>query len=366
MNSISIEQYHQILLQSASVPLIDVRSPVEFAEGSIPGSINLPLLNNEERHLVGLCYKQHGQAAALQLGHQLVSGENLKEKLDAWKKFIAENPKALITCFRGGLRSQSAQKFLAAEGIMICRIDEGYKGLRNLFLDHLLTRATTLPVFILSGTTGSGKTHLLNDVSSFYPTIDLEGLAHHRGSAFGAWAIPQPSQIDFENRLSSKCMFWLNQQIKKPLLLEDESRMIGTCHIPEPFFLTMRSAPVILVEEPIENRIHNIYEDYISSQIQAGHTPVTEAQRILQKYKNSVMKIQKKLGGLRAAELLQDLEKCEQQYAQHQLLEDNKLWIEKLLIWYYDPMYTGSLEKRQPTVHFKGTRNQIKDFLRAL
>ena len=364
MNSISTEEFKKYLVQKISV--LDVRAPIEFSAGSIPGSINSPLLNDSERHLIGLCYQEKGQQAAIDLGYKIVSGENLKKKMLAWTTILEKNPNMYITCFRGGLRSQSVQKFLSDQGIHVLRLKEGYKSARNLFLEHLNTDALKRSVVILSGTTGSGKTHLLNDVADFYPAIDLEGLAHHRGSAFGAWDQPQPSQADFENRLSLQTMQMSQQPFSKPLLLEDESRMIGACHIPEPFFLKMREASIILVQESIQNRVEHIFFDYITSKISPKKTLFSQAQIIFSQYRKSVEKIQKKLGGVRASELINDLNICEKAYLDSQTLDKNKIWIEKLLVWYYDPLYRGSLEKRNPSIQFQGTKVEIKAYLQSL
>ena len=365
MKAISIEELKNHLL--AGDTIIDVRAPIEFEAGSIPGSINLPVLDNDERHQVGKCFKSQGQDAAIALGHQLVSGENLEKKISAWQKALTENPKAVITCFRGGLRSQSTQKFLLERGLLTARLGLGYKAARQFLSDYLTQDAAQFPMVILSGTTGSGKTHLLNDLVPIYPAIDLEGLAHHRGSAFGAWDIAQPAQADFENRLSFKLLRLTSEKkILKPILFEDESRMIGTCHIPEPFFLKMRNAPVVLVQESVATRTDNIYVDYISSKIHPATTSDQSVQAILAKYKKSVEKIQKKLGGLRAQELLADLDRCEKQYLDSKEISGNKIWIEKLLVWYYDPMYVGSLEKRNPQIQFQGTRAAIKEYFLSL
>lgn len=361
MNTLSIEKFKNKILDNT--PFIDVRAPIEFKAGAIPGSINLPVLDDEERHAVGTCYKEKGQNAAIQLGHQFVSGENLERKLSLWKTQLAKNPETIITCFRGGLRSQKTQKFLEDAGVETTRLEHGYKSARQFFIDQLQVFAATTPMVILSGTTGSGKTHVLNQTAEFYPGIDLEGLAHHRGSAFGAWSIPQPAQVDFENRLSMQTMK-VYPTDKMPLLLEDESRLIGSCHIPEYFFLKMRAAPVILIEEPLQARVENIYADYISSLI-LPTTSNEAAGALFQKYKNSIQKIQKKLGGLRAEEITQDMLNCEADFIESKGLLKNKIWIEKLLVWYYDSMYLGSLAQRNPFISFKGTGHEVREYLKS-
>ncbi|MFZ3230350.1 MAG: tRNA 2-selenouridine(34) synthase MnmH [Pseudobdellovibrio sp.] len=361
MKTITIDDFKNQLLNKT--PLIDVRAAIEFVTGSIPGSINLPILDDQERHQIGICYKNKGQEAAIVLGHKLVSGENLESKVSAWKAELSKNPDTIITCFRGGLRSQSAQKFLQDVGIKTVRLEKGYKSARQYFMDHLQSYAKATPMLILSGTTGSGKTHVINDIAGFYPTVDLEGLAHHRGSAFGAWSIPQPAQADFENRLAVETMKVAATELR-PLLLEDESRLIGSCHIPEYFFLKMREASVILIQEPLESRIENIFADYITSLINDSSS-VEDVKNIFAKYKNSVSRIQKKMGGLRAQELLNDLNECELDFTESKAVNKNKIWIEKLLVWYYDSMYLGSLEMRKPNIAFKGSSAEVKSFLQT-
>ncbi|MBC7466338.1 MAG: tRNA 2-selenouridine(34) synthase MnmH [Bdellovibrio sp.] len=361
MKTVTIGDFKAELLKGT--PIIDVRAAIEFKMGSIPGSINIPVLNDQERHDVGTCFKVKGQAAAIELGHQLVSGENLEQKRNAWKLELAKNPNTIITCFRGGLRSQSTQKFLQDVGVETTRLAKGYKSARQFFIDHLQTFSNETPMLILSGTTGSGKTHVINQIKDVYPTVDLEGFAHHRGSAFGAWSIPQPAQVDFENRLSLATMK-IAASLNRPLLVEDESRLIGSCHVPEYFFLKMREAPLVLIDEPVAVRVENIFEDYISSLINK-ESSAEQATALFAKYKNSVLKIQKKMGGLRAQELLLDLGAAENDFTQNQGFEKNKVWIEKLLVWYYDSMYLSSLEQRRPNILFKGTRQQVTAFLQA-
>ena len=366
MNTVLGAEFESHVIDGKSI--IDVRSPVEFLSGAIPGSVNLPILDDLERHQVGLCYKLKGQEAAIRLGYEIVSGPNLEQKRSKWLEHIAKYPETILTCSRGGLRSQSAQKFILESGVVISRLDKGFKFARAFFLDTISASAESLDFLILTGTTGSGKTHLLNNIAKFHPAIDLEGLAHHRGSAFGAWDIPQPSQIDFENRLA-RCFLKLTPagQINqnRQILLEDESRMIGHRHIPEVFFTKMRASKVVLLNEPLENRIENIFADYISSKI-GSNTSDDDFMLALNSYKNSVQKIKTKLGGLRAQELMQDLELCETDFIQKKDLSRNKVWIEKLLVWYYDPMYTGSLKKRNPSVLFQGSSFEVKDYFQSL
>ena len=117
----------------AKTPLIDVRSPVEFSEGSLPHSINIPIMNDEERTLVGTCYKEHGQEAAIKLGHELVQGQVKQDRIQAWTNYIEAHPEAQVFCFRGGLRSQITCQWINEAGIKRSPIPGGYKRMRRLF-----------------------------------------------------------------------------------------------------------------------------------------------------------------------------------------------------------------------------------------
>ncbi|MEQ1722582.1 MAG: tRNA 2-selenouridine(34) synthase MnmH [Pseudobdellovibrio sp.] len=343
-------------------PFIDVRAPIEFNQGHLPNAVNLPILNDEERALIGTTYKQQGNEAAVKLGYKLVSGDVKAMRVQAWVDFITKNPNTVLYCFRGGQRSQITQKWISEAGIERPIIKGGYKFARNFLIDEVVRFANNYSYLILSGTTGSGKTGFLKQTQDFYPSIDLEALANHRGSAFGAMSTPQPSQINFENTLALNLM-QLEPRLTKPALLEDESLTIGRCAIPKIFFDKMRSSSVIFVQEPIEQRVKNIFKDYILDSA-IGRKEVG-ALEVFAKYKNSVKAITRKLGGLRAQELLEILEKCEKEYTEQAKLTSNNEWIEKLLTYYYDPLYTSSLERRQVRIVFKGNTKDCAEYLRS-
>lgn len=341
-------------------PLLDVRAPIEFNLGHLPGAVNLPILNDDERALIGTTYKKEGNEAAVQLGYKLISGEIKNRRVQKWEKFIVENPTSVIYCFRGGLRSQITQKWIEEIGILRPIIKGGYKKARQFLIDEVVKFSEKNSLIILSGATGSGKTHFLSEVNYFYPTLDLEALACHRGSAFGALAKPQPSQINFENELAVSLLDY--EDLTKPLLVEDESRLVGQRAVPKGFFDKMRASPVLWIEETLENRVQNIFQDYI---LEAMFEKETSAVlEVFAKYKKSVLSISKKLGGLRAQELLSLLQKSENEYLSSQNLNFNKEWIEKLLVYYYDPMYMSSLQQRQVQVLFKGRREECREYLK--
>jgi tRNA 2-selenouridine synthase len=333
-------------------PLIDVRAPIEFQQGHLPGAINLPILNNEEREIIGTIYKQQGQAAAVAKGYSLVSGETKESRIKLWRDHINANPSAVLYCFRGGQRSQITQKWLSEIGVNCPLIEGGYKVARKYLMEVLEQVAVRSKLMIISGPTGSGKTQLIKAASQFCPSLDLEGFANHRGSAFGAMTTPQPSQVNFENVLATNLLclegkFLLDQA----LLVEDESRLIGRIHIPEHLFSIMRSSQVIWLDEPLDARVENIFKDYIlDSGIVRGR-----AFEVYSQYRKALLAIQKKLGGLRTQEILGDLNLAEQIFLSQTDLLPNKVWIEKLLRYYYDPLYLGSLERRQVKVFFRGS-----------
>jgi tRNA 2-selenouridine synthase len=352
------EDFKKLFLDGTS--LIDVRAPVEFAQGSLPGAVNLPIMNDEERAAVGTAYKTSGREVAMALGHHLVSGPVKEARMAAWTAQIQKNPQSVLYCFRGGLRSQITQGWLAESGVHRPLIEGGYKKVRQFLRDEI-DRLSRREFLLLSGPTGSAKTHLLAQAMAFYPAVDLEGLAHHRGSAFGAWSIPQPPQIDFENRLAVGLLKM--EPDPRKWLFEDESRLIGRSVLPDSLFNQMRQSPVLMVEESFEQRVENIFADYITNTVLTGDDPEA-ARGIFLKYKTSAQAISRKLGGARTQEVLADLQSAEEDYFAGRGLEANKAWIAKLLRFYYDPLYLGSLDRRQVQVVFKGRSAEILDMLK--
>lgn len=210
----------------AAFILLDVRSPVEVARGALPGARELPLLTSEERHAVGVRYKEAGQGAAVTLGHKLVA-KDLPARVAAWRRVCSEGPTA-VTCWRGGLRSRLAVEFICDPQVQ--RVEGGYKAIRAHLMQELGRVVSRRELLVLSGLTGSGKTRLLRSVTNpAVQVVDLEGEAHHRGSSFGALEEAQPSQQTFENAVTADIVLgW------EPLLVvEDESRFIGRRTVPE-------------------------------------------------------------------------------------------------------------------------------------
>ncbi len=347
-------------LSTGQTQLIDVRAEVEFAEGSVPHSLNSPILNTGERALVGTAYKKSGPAAAIELGQNLVSGEIREQRIQHWLQLIEKNPHTVITCFRGGLRSKITQTWLAEKGLSLPRVQGGYKALRQFLRQQSQTFVQQTSLLVLSGATGSAKTRLLREVQASLPVLDLELAAHHRGSAFGGFATPQPGQIDFENRLSLQ-MLQLKTQSHNEVLIEDESRLIGRCVQTSDLFERLRASPVVLIEDSLEQRVLNTFDEYVSRAMLSSEPP----QFVFERLQKSLSGIKTRLGGLRYQEIKRDLDQCQATYTGNGDLEGNKIWIRKLLEWYYDPIYTYSLKLREPNVLFRGSYADVQDFLQA-
>lgn len=341
---------------------IDVRSPIEFSQGHLPGAINAPILDDNERALVGKCYKDKGQEEATRLGFQIVSGENKQNKINVWKTLLLEHPDAVLMCFRGGQRSQITQKWLTEIGFDRPLVEGGYKVCRQALLDYNSDYCEKFQFLVISGPTGSAKTHLLHKISEFWPVLDLEKYANHRGSAFGKMDQPQPQQAVFENRLIFNMI--RNDHAELPFAVEDESRLIGRSVQPDCFFDTLRNSLTILLDEPIEKRTENTYNDYIlETSLNKSESSLSEGLLVFAKYKKALTDIQKKLGNLRTREIMTMIEESEKKWTETRELESNRHWIQALLKDYYDPMYLGSFQKRNPKVFYKGTFDQVRDFL---
>ena len=344
---IPADRFTELLLNST--PLIDVRAECEYHDGHIPHSVNLPLLNDGERAEVGTCYKRKGQEAAITLGTELVSGDAKKERMTAWIRFIADNPTAVILCFRGGLRSQTVQKWLAESGLQRPLISGGYKALRRHLLRTTIRVASEKKIIIVAGKTGTGKTHLINNLTR---SVDLEGLANHRGSAFGRRVSAQPSQTVFENLLA---LDLLRQEREggATLFLEDESRAIGSISLPLELHRAMSVAPIVRVEESLDFRVETILNDYIVSNLTDFRLldPVQGDFLFSESLLASLDRIKKRLGGERHSALRDIMSAALTSNNDH---DQHRAWIRGLLVDYYDPMYEYQMTKKAQRVVFKG------------
>jgi tRNA 2-selenouridine synthase len=337
---VNTADYASILLTSR--PLIDLRSPGEFSRGSFLGAVNLPLMSDEERHQIGIIYKQQGKNAAIALGHRLVRGDIKQRRIQDWQDFARAHPDGIMFCFRGGLRSRISQQWLREHSnIDYPIISGGYKGMRRYLIDSMEDKLKSSCLMVLAGRTGSGKTRLIEQLPQ---AVDLEKLANHRGSSFGRLSTPQPSQINFENALA---IAMLRQG--DTILVEDESHLIGSCNLPDCLYYAMKTAPLIVVETPDEQRCQFIYEDYVVNTPQQGRATFLLS---------ALERIKKRLGGVRYLEVRQDME-CA---LRHESRAHHVIWIKKLLKFYYDSMYDYQLQHKQERIVFRGDMNACRAF----
>lgn len=357
MRRVDSADYAALLL--ADTPLIDTRAPAEFAQGALPCAFNLPLMTDDERARVGLCYKRHGQDAAIALGHSLVSGAVKASRIQAWREFAERHPDGYLYCFRGGLRSRIAQQWLQESGCAYPRIEGGYKAVRRFLIDSLESQMAQHTLRVLSGQTGSGKTQLLRDIPA---AIDLEGLANHRGSAFGKRVGGQPRQVDFENALSLAVLKSARAHRRRPLLVEDESQLIGRIALPEGLRAAMLQAPLWLVEMPLEQRVHNTHENYILQNLCEWQTVLGESEgfeAFADELRQSLHSLQRRLGGLRFERLSAQLATALAAH-RHGSPDGHRDWIRELLVEYYDPMYAYQLGLKSQRVVFRGSYQDVQ------
>ncbi|NYT37811.1 tRNA 2-selenouridine(34) synthase MnmH [Allopusillimonas soli] len=355
------QDYRALFL--ADTPMMDMRAPVEFARGAFPHAVNLPLMTDSEREAVGTCYARQGQQAAIALGHKLVSGAVRDERIAAWVRFARRHPDGYLYCFRGGLRSQIAQQWLAQAGIDYPRVAGGYKALRA-YLAGVMAQAFQTGRFVLvGGLTGSGKTALLHELEH---AIDLEGLAHHRGSSFGRHATPQPTQIDFENALA---IALLKKQALglRELALEEEGRMIGSCNLPLPLRDGMQRYPLVWLDEDLSARTDRILRDYVldlSGEFVALHGPEAGMAAFSDHLLAGLARIARRLGEERYRQLAAHMRQALKSQAAGNGTASHRVWIDQLLRHYYDPMYAYQRRQRQDRIIFSGNRREVRDYLR--
>ena len=309
---ISIESF---FLNNNSIPLVDVRSPGEFEHAHIPGALNIPLFDNEERATVGTIYKNSGKEDAILKSLQIV-GPKMVKLVQEVKK-IAPERKITIHCWRGGMRSESMAWLFETSGIKCSIVEGGYKAYRQYLKKELAKQASFL---ILGGMTGSGKTRILGNLKELGQQIlDLESLAHHKGSAFGGIGQEsQPSTEQFENNLYD---IWRSMDHAKTVWLEDESKSVGGVKIPDEIFLRMRQSPVIELQVKKEKRVKSLISEY--------------AELNADELKDAIRRIQKRLGSLNTRLCLEAI--------------DNKDFGTAVdyALTYYDKAYSKGLGTRQ-------------------
>jgi len=302
------------------LPVVDVRSPLEFQEGHIRGAINIPLLNNEERISVGTDYKRKGQTEAIKTGFRLV-GPRLEEIISEAER-VSGGKELLVQCWRGGMRSNNFCQFISMAGIKSRALRGGYKAYRQFALE---TFKKPLTIILLTGYTGSGKSEILRALQEQGEQIlDLEKLAHHKGSAFGGLLMPpQPTTEQFQNELFEEI---LKVDLSRRIWVEDESIAIGKIFLPTDFWVTMCRGALVKMDVAKDIRVRRLVNEY-------GPSDPDEFLQIMGK-------VVKKLGG------------------QHFNAAKEKLWqgdmasTIEILLTYYDKAYLSSIEKRKSRILF--------------
>lgn len=301
-------------------PILDVRSESEFRDGHIQGAINIPILNNEERKIVGTLYKQQGKNAAIKEGISLV-GPRLSSIIEQAESCAKDNT-LLVHCWRGGMRSANFCWLIERLGYTTYTLEGGYKAYRQQAMEYF---ESPLKLISLSGSTGSGKTSILHAlVDQGAQVLDLEGLANHKGSAFGGVGLgDQPTTEQFQNELFEKLYSF---DRTKPIWVEDESIAVGKIFIPQPIWRQMRDAPIVAVEVEKAVRIDRLVVEY-------GKADKEELIAAMEK-------ITKKLGGQHFNN------------AKQQLLDGNLGATADILLTYYDKAYGNALEKRKSNIKY--------------
>ncbi|PHS79519.1 MAG: tRNA 2-selenouridine(34) synthase MnmH [Rhodospirillaceae bacterium] len=354
------EQFEDLLI--ADTPFIDVRAEIEFSKGGFPTSTNIPILRDDERKLVGTCYKEKGRQAAIKLGHSLVTGKTKDQRIQAWCDFAKAQENAHIYCWRGGMRSNYAQAWMSEAGIDVPLIDGGFKALRRFIIDQFQDAAERVPILRIGGKTGTAKTPLVNAVEF---SIDLEGHANHRGSSFGRRVSGAPSQIDFEHALGIDLLRKRRQYPDRTLIVEDEGRRIGPNAVPPEFYNKMHNANVAIVEMPMEFRVQRIVQEYVIEMTQEFFdTHPTNGWELFAAYlTQSLSRVQKRLGLENYKRIAVLMDEALRRQNEHGDTSGHEAWVTAMLKDYYDPMYAYQLEKQSNKIIFQGKYDDVLNWV---
>ena len=306
---------NEIFSLKAEMVLVDVRSPAEFLQGHIPGAVNIPLFSDSERAEVGTRYKQAGKDAALLVGLDFV-GIRMSDFVKKLHVLCRGNSRQVaVYCWRGGMRSASMAWLFSTAGYSVCLLEGGYKAYRAYIREEA---GKGVPMIVLGGMTGSGKTEILRELKAKgEKVIDLEHLASNKGSVFGYLGQPdQPTNEQFENNLADA---WLSPDNSGPVWIEDESRSIGAVSLPGPFFERMKHQPLVLLHVPVEKRVERLIAEYTGFEKSA--------------LTGALMKIAQPIGGQGVQE------------AAKSIGEGNFDPAIRLVLGYYDKMYIRALAK---------------------
>jgi tRNA 2-selenouridine synthase len=304
-----------------TLPVVDARSEGEFTEGHMPGAINIPILNNEERKAVGTDYKQKGQLEAIKTGFRLV-GPRIIDIVNAAEE-IAANRELLVHCWRGGMRSGNFCHFVGMAKMRTHQLQGGYKAYRH---EALQSFKLPMQLFVIGGSTGSGKSEILRALKALgEQVIDLEELANHKGSVFGGLMMPpQPTTEQFQNNLFEEI---LQLDLTRRIWIEDESIAVGKIFLPLDLWQRMSTAPLVEILVSKEDRIKRLVNEY-------GPAPKDQ-------FLASMEKIVKKLGGQHFNS------------AKEKLFADDMPATIDILLSYYDKAYATGMSKKGARIKAK-------------
>jgi tRNA 2-selenouridine synthase len=304
----------KFLEMSAHFPVGDVRTPAEFRQGHFPGAVNIPLFTDDERALVGTLYKKSSPQKAFDEGLR-ITGPKMISYVEQARRIARDNT-LLLYCWRGGMRSGSMGWLFETAGMTVYLLEGGYKAFRRHVRE---TFARPARLIVLGGMTGSGKTDILHELKKKgEQVLDLEGRAHHKGSAFGALGQPdQPTTEQFENDLFAD---WNTLDLQQTIWVEDESRSVGRVFIPEELFRQMRTAPLIAVTLDLRYRIDRLVRDYA----------LFDPEELIA----AITRIRKRLGGV-------NTQKCIEAIRQKDFREATTI-----LLSYYDKSYNHTMSAR--------------------
>ena len=305
---------------------IDVRSPAEYEVDHIPGAVNLPIFDNDERREIGTLYKMVSREDAVRRGTE-IGGRRIGAIIDSL--MVYRDREIVLYCARGGMRSKAVASLVNSLGIKTRRLEDGYRAYRRFVTGYLESVKIRPQLFVLQGYTGAGKTEILGHIEN---SIDLEGMAGHRSSVFGGIGLKQNSQKCFESFLTTRLK---ELEMSDYAVIEGESKKVGNLNIPENIFDQMRCAPLIYIDTPIERRVNIIKKEY------AGFN---EHEKIM----NSVLSLKNRLGNKKTEELTG-------------LYNSGKIdeFIEILLLDYYDLLYRHTLDSFDYIAVVKNSNSEL-------
>ncbi len=322
MSGPSIELTQALQLRDQGALFVDARSPGEYAEATIPGAVNVPIFDDGERVRVGTVYKQQGRGVAHRLAVEMVSPK-IPAMVDQVARARGDSAQPVVVfCWRGGMRSRALTSFLELAGIPALQLVGGHKGFRAL-VREFLERGEWGRLLVLRGLTGVGKTRLLKRLAEQgYPVLDLEGLANHRGSAFGALGLSaQPTQKSFDASLWDALR---RIPVEGFALAEGESKLIGKIALPPRLHQALQVETSLWIEASLDYRVEVILQEYPAR----DELKASFAERILA--------LKRRLGGETVERLLGLLEAGQWQHL-----------VRELMVLYYDPLYCHTRPERR-------------------